>query len=116
MDGRRRAASHGGAEQNPAYRPTRPPRPSRGGANRLLQLLEGTTELILRALGDLGLELVQHAVGEGVLAGRMRRDRLDGQVRPTDDAVLVITEQRLNRLGLLGDLVVAQGGCRVSKL
>ena len=56
------------------------------------------------------LLLVKQTVSEGVLAGGAGGFRLFKQVFAADDAVLVITQQRLDGLGLLGNLVLPGGG------
>ena len=114
MDGRRRAAvvSRGGAEQNPAYRPTRPPLPvlvaglSQGFAptHHLSSLRSAASQLLAATLGQVGLLLIEQAVGEGVLARRVRGFGLVTEMLAADHAVLVIAEQRLDGLGLLGHL------------
>ena len=62
-------------------------------------------QLMMAAFGQLDLALEQQTVGESVLAGNVRGFGLRNQVFTADDAVLVITEQRLDRLGLLSHLV-----------
>ena len=66
----------GGGEQNPAYRPTRPPLGRGFSAVSLRtgfgEFAQRGIELLTAALGQLGLPLIEQTVGEGVLAGRMR--------------------------------------------
>ena len=53
---------------------------------------ERVAELIAAAVGQFLLALVEDAVGEGVLAGGMRRIGGPQQVHPADRTVLVIAE------------------------
>ena len=70
----------------------------------LLQRSEGFAELLVAAARQFLLLLEEQAVGESVLAGRVRCCRHLDQVGAADDAVLVIAEQGLDRLGRLGNL------------
>ena len=61
MDGRRRPA-FGGAEQNPAYRPARPPPRSAGPAHAAAQRLERPVELLAAPPGQVGFLLVEQGM------------------------------------------------------
>jgi len=56
-------------------------------------------ELVFAVRRHLGLTLVKHPVGEGVLAGGVRGVGGGQQVLAADHAVLVVTEEGLDRLG-----------------
>jgi hypothetical protein len=61
------------------------------------------------------LALVEQAVGERLVTCGLRGVGLFDQMRAADDAVLVITEQRLNSLGPFGDRSCSSRGSGVSK-
>ena len=65
-----RRASFVGAEQNPAYRPARPP--LAGPADGAAQLAQRIVELLAAPDCQLILLAVQYTVGEGVFAGCAR--------------------------------------------
>src|SRR5690625_1311379 len=101
MDGRRRAVSDGGTEQNPAYRPTRP---TSTPSHRLGQLGQCTIQLCAPFSCALVLLLVEQTVGERVLAGGVRSVGLLSQMFAADHAVLMFAEQRLDGGGPPGHL------------
>src|SRR5258707_1750056 len=84
-------------------------------AHRLVQFAQLDVELPTATLGQVGLLLVEQTVREGVFAGGVRGFGLLNQMLPADHAVLVITEQRLDRLRLLRHLVGAGGGRGVAQ-
>ena len=94
-----RRACFVGAEQNPAYRPARPP--LAGPADGAAQLAQRVVELFAAADRQLLLLAVQNTVGEGVFAGCVRGIGLLEQMDAADHAVLMIAQQGLNRLGAL---------------
>ena len=86
-----------------------------GFAHRPVQLLQRVVELLAGALRQVVLQLIKQPVGEGVLAGGVSGLGLAAQMGAADDAVLMVTEQRLDGLGAVGNLAIAGGRRGVAK-
>ena len=91
-------------------RPLFPP-----SAHVLPQGLHGVVELLAAAARQVIFLLVEQAIGEGVLTGCMRCGGYVAQVSAADDAVLMVTEQGLDRFGRRGNLGPVDGGGDVAK-
>src|SRR4029450_9198458 len=117
MDGRRLVAAvvRGGEGQNPAYRPTHPPARLSRLAYRPVQHPQRVVELLAGAPRQVVLQLVEQPIGKGVLACGLRGLGLAAQMGTADHTVLMVTVQRLDRLGSLSNLALARRRRRITK-